>query len=218
MAGDLAALDRRFAVVGGLAVSVRAEPRLTRDVDVALSIVDDAEAEQIVAALRARGHEVPAVVEQEATGRMSTVRLGRRGDHAGLVTDLLFASSGVEPEIVAAAEDIEVLPGLVLPVATIGHLIVMKLLARDDRRRPADADDLRALAARASANDWEQVGQAAVQVSERGFEAIEIWRPCWSSFDATGRTDPGVTAGRWSTAQNNHLFAPFWLSESQFRY
>ena len=62
------------------------------------------------------------------------------------------------------------LPGLVLPVATIGHLIVMKLLARDDRRRPADADDLRALAARASANDWEQAGQAAVQVSERGFD------------------------------------------------
>lgn len=171
MAGDLAALDRRFAVVGGLAVSVRAEPRLTRDVDVALSVVDDAEAEQIVAALRARGHEVLAVVEQEATGWMSTVRLGRRGDHVGLVTDLLFASSGVEPEIAAAAEDIEVLPGLVLPVATIGHLIVMKLLARDDRRRPADADDLRALVARASANDWEQAGQAAVQVSERGFDS-----------------------------------------------
>lgn len=170
VAGDLAGLDRRFAVVGGLAVSVRAEPRLTRDVDVALSVVDDAEAEQIVAALRACGHEVLAVVEQEATGRMSTVRLGRRGDHAGLVTDLLFASSGVEPEIVEAADDIEVLPGLVLPVATIGHLIVMKLLARDDRRRPADADDLRALAARASPGDWEQADQAAVQVSERGFD------------------------------------------------
>lgn len=170
VAGDLATLDRRFAVVGGLAVSVRAEPRLTRDVDVALSVVDDAEAEQIVAALRACGHEVLAVVEQEATGRMSTVRLGRRGDHAGLVTDLLFASSGVEPEIVEAADDIEVLPGLVLPVATIGHLIVMKLLARDDRRRPVDADDLRALAARASPDDWEQADQAAVQVSERGLD------------------------------------------------
>ena len=74
------------------------------------------------------------------------MRLIRRGDETGLVTDLLFASSGVEPEIVEAADDVEVLPGLVLPVATIGHLILMKLLARDDRCRPNDADDLRALA------------------------------------------------------------------------
>ena len=33
-----------------------------------------------------------------------------------------------------------------MPVASTGHLIAMKLLARDDRRRPADYDDLRSLA------------------------------------------------------------------------
>jgi len=38
-------------------------------------------------------------------------------------------SSGVESETVEAADDVEVLPRLVLPVATIGHLIVMKFLA-----------------------------------------------------------------------------------------
>ena len=166
---DLETLDRRFAVVGGLAVSIRAEPRLTRDVDVALSVVDDADAEYVINALRGRGYEVLAIVEQEAAGRLSTVRLIRRGDEAGLVTDLLFASSGVEPEIVEAADDVEVLPGLVLPVATIGHLIVMKLLARDDRRRPNDADDLRALATEATPADWEQALQAAQLVHERGF-------------------------------------------------
>ena len=52
------------------------------------------------------------------------------------MTELLYASSGVESEIVEATDDVEVLPGLVLPVATIGHLVAMKLLARDDRRRP----------------------------------------------------------------------------------
>lgn len=167
---DLESLDRRFAVVGGLAVSIRAEPRLTRDVDVALSVVDDADAERVISALRGRGYEVLAIVEQEAAGRLSTVRLVRRGDEAGLVTDLLFASSGVEPEIVEAADDVEVLPGLVLPVATIGHLIVMKLLARDDRRRPNDADDLRSLAAEATPADWEQALQAARLIHERGFD------------------------------------------------
>gem|GEM_PF-2577015 len=101
----------------------------------------------MINALRGRGYEVVAIVEQEAAGRLSTVGLMRRGADAGLVTDLLFVWSGVESEIVEAADDVEVLPRLVLPVATIGHLIVMKLLARDDRRRPNDADDLRALAA-----------------------------------------------------------------------
>lgn len=170
VASDLGALDRRFAVVGGLAVSVRAEPRLTRDVDVALSVVDDPDAERVVASLRQRGYEVLAVVEQEATGRMSTVRLIRRGDRSGLVTDLLFASSGFEPEVVEAADHVEVLPGLVLPVATVGHLIVMKLLARDDRRRPADADDLRALGSVASSDDWKQARHAVTLVHARGYE------------------------------------------------
>ena len=84
------------------------------------------------------------------------------------MTELLFASSGVESEIVEATDDVEVLPGPVLPVATIGHLIVMKLLARDDRRRPNDADDLRSLAAEATPADWEQALQAALLVHERG--------------------------------------------------
>ena len=61
---DLESLDRRFAVVGGLAVSIRAEPRLTRDVDVALSVVDDVEAEHVINALRGHGYEVVAIVEQ----------------------------------------------------------------------------------------------------------------------------------------------------------
>ena len=119
---------RRRRGSGGVDQS-RAESRLTRDADVALSVVDDAEAEHVINALRGRGYEVVAIVEQKATGRLSTVGLVRRGADAGLVTDLLFVWSGVESEIVEAADDVEVLPRLVLPVATIGHLIVMKVLA-----------------------------------------------------------------------------------------
>jgi predicted nucleotidyltransferase len=62
-----------------------------------------------------------------------------------VVADLLFASSGIEPEVVAAAEPLEIFPGVTAPVAQIGHLIALKLLARDDRTRPQDAVDLRAL-------------------------------------------------------------------------
>jgi hypothetical protein len=45
----------------------------------------------------------------------------------------------------------------------------MKLLARDDRRRPADADDLAALAAIANPADWSAAEEAVRLISERGY-------------------------------------------------
>lgn len=165
----LRGLDRRFALVGGLAVSARAEPRLTRDADLAVVVSDDHDAEALVLDLRSAGYEVSASVEQEATGRLATIRLLPRDPADPLVTDLLFASSGIEEEIVVAADDIVVFAGLSVPVATVGHLIAMKLLARDDRRRPADADDLRALAAVAKNDDWMQARAAVELIMERGF-------------------------------------------------
>jgi predicted nucleotidyltransferase len=62
-----------------------------------------------------------------------------------LIVDLLFASSGVEPEIAARAEALALLEDLVVPVARTGDLLALKLLARDDASRPQDAVDLSAL-------------------------------------------------------------------------
>ncbi len=164
--GDVAEVGARFAVVGGLAVSARAEPRMTRDADLAIAVRDDEEAERIVLAMQARGYSVLAVVEQNATGRLSTVRLVSA---ASVVTDLLFASSGIEPEIVERATAISVVPGLILPVASVGDLIAMKLLARDDRHRPADADDLRALREVATDEDWSVARHSVALIELRGF-------------------------------------------------
>ena len=118
-----------------MAVSVRAEPRLTRDADVAVSIADNVEAENVVDRLTACGYVPTAGLEEEGTGRLATVRLAHP-ERAGVLVNLLFASCGIEAEIVRQAEELEVLPDLVLPVARTGHLIAMKLLARDDRNRP----------------------------------------------------------------------------------
>jgi hypothetical protein len=95
-----------FAVVGGLAVSVRAEPRLTRDADLAVSVADDAEAEAAVRWMVDSGYRPGAVLEQEITGRLVAVRLEHR-DRPDVVVDLLFASCGIEPEIVRLAEDLD---------------------------------------------------------------------------------------------------------------
>ena len=66
-----------MCAIGGLAVSARAEPRTTRDVDVAVSADGDAAAEQLVFHLQSRGYVVGMLLEQEKTGRIATVRLTR---------------------------------------------------------------------------------------------------------------------------------------------
>lgn len=56
-------------------MSARASVRFTRDVDLAVSVTDDAEAEGLLRALATHGYQVVALVEQERTGRIATVRL-----------------------------------------------------------------------------------------------------------------------------------------------
>jgi predicted nucleotidyltransferase len=90
-------------------------------------------------------------------------------DRLGVVVDVLFATAGIEPEVVAAAEVLEVLPGLAMPVATAQHLVALKLLARDDQSRPQDAADLRALHAVLSTDDRSAARTAAELIVERGF-------------------------------------------------
>lgn len=150
---DLRQLQHRWALIGGLAVSVRSEPRTTRDLDVAVAVSGDREAESLVADMRARGYTVEALLEQESTGRLATVRLLAPGEEpGGIIVDLLFASSGVEPEIVDAAELLEIAPDLVVPVATLGHLLAMKVLAA----RAKDLADIESLLEEAEPEDIEE--------------------------------------------------------------
>jgi len=171
-ARDLRELKTSFALVGGLAVSVRCEPRFTRDLDLAVAVSTDHEAEQLVHALVRRGYRLLAQIEQDAAKRLATVRLrppGPEGD-GGVVLDLLFASSGLEREIVAAAQPLEVFAGQVVPVATIPHLIATKVLARDDRSRPQDLVDLRQMIGSLSPADVPHVHQALARIRALGFD------------------------------------------------
>ena len=170
--GIASELDRRgraFAVVGGLAVSVRAEPRFTRDIDLALAVANDADAEALVRSLVASGYRVIASLEQEAVGRLATVRLQSPSEGpAGVVVDMLFASSGVEPEIVRASEVLEVLPGLPVPVARVGDLLALKVLSNGPER-PQDQIDIVALLRLADEAEMGRARQTAALIVERGF-------------------------------------------------
>ena len=158
-----------FALVGGLAVSVRTEPRFTRDADLAVAVTSDAQAETLIATLRALGYRIDAVVEQDAVGRLATVRLERSIEMDAPVIDLLFASSGIETEIVSEAEPIELLPALTMGVARVGHLIALKILSRDDVTRPQDLIDLRALLRIALPLELSRAREALALIASRGY-------------------------------------------------
>jgi hypothetical protein len=170
--GIAAELDRRgrsWAVVGGLAVSARVEPRFTRDIDLALAVADDADAVALVHALVARGYRVTASLEQESVGRLATVRLEAPGEGPeGVVVDLLFASSGIEPEVVAASDVLEVFPGLSVKVARGGHLLALKVLSKSPSR-PQDPVDIAALLRRADASDLDEARAMCTLIVERGY-------------------------------------------------
>ena len=166
---DLTNARASFAVVGGLAVSARTEPRFTRDADLAVALAGDAEVEALIQQLRKHDYQITAVVEQEAVGRLATVRLRRLSTGREPVIDLLFASSGIEPEIVSEAETIELLPGLAMPVARTGHLLALKVLSRDDVRRPQDLVDLRALLRVASSAELARAREALALIAARGY-------------------------------------------------
>ena len=185
ISAELSRLHVPFALVGGLAVSVRTEPRFTRDADLVVALETDAAAEALIHALGARGFLIAAVVEQEAVGRLATVRLSLSAEPQAPVVDILFASSGIESEIVAEAEPLDLLPGLRMGVARVGHLVAMKVLSRDDVRRPQDLVDLRGLLRVASPDELARARLSLELISNRGYHR-----------------------GRDLTAEMNRLFTP----------
>ncbi|SGL31143.1 Uncharacterized protein conserved in bacteria [Mycobacterium tuberculosis] len=185
VAKDLTGLRQRWALVGGFAVSARSEPRFTRDVDIVVAVANDDAAESLVRQLLTQQYHLLASVEQDAARRLAAVRLGATADTAAnVVVDLLFASCGIEPEIAEAAEEIEILPDLVAPVATTAHLIAMKLLARDDDRRPQDRSDLRALVDAASPQDIQDARKAIELITLRGFHRDRDLAAEWTRLAA----------------------------------
>ena len=126
-------------------------------------MANDSEAEDVVHRLRGRGYQPLEVLGQDYVERLSGVRLERGG--SDVVVGLLFASSGIENEVVARATRLQVLPRLSAPVAITGHLITLKTLAG----RNQDLTDLGSLIPSASAEDLEIARQAVRLIQERGF-------------------------------------------------
>ena len=165
-AEGLKRLNRRFALVGGLAVSIRSEVRFTRDIDLAVGVSSDADAERLAADLAAGGYEIATVVEHEDRKRLAIVRLRTR---ARLHVDLLLASSGIEPEIANAATTVDLGEAGELPVAIAEDLLATKILSMSERR-PQDHIDATNLLATNPTLDVDATRARLRLIKERGFD------------------------------------------------
>lgn len=168
ISSDLAALQLPWALAGGLAVAAHTGSGATDDIDLVIGVADDATAEAIVRALQERGYAAVTSVEDEASARLVSVRLEVIGEEERVEpVQLLFASSGIEPEVAGAASAKRV-RGSEVPVASIGHLLAMKLLSHEPGR-PQDGEDIAALLQSANEADLQEAEDALVLISDRGF-------------------------------------------------
>jgi predicted nucleotidyltransferase len=157
------------ALVGGHAVSIRTRERFTNDIDLAVATSDDDDSGELAFSMQRRGYVLTTVLEQEEVGVVATLRFLDTGSPVGdLRVDLLCASCGIEPEIVAAATAERLPTGVRVRVASTPHLIAMKTLAVREGREQ-DAADLRALLAVASKDELAEAREALRLITERGF-------------------------------------------------
>jgi hypothetical protein len=148
-----------FAVIGGLAVGVRGEPRFTADVDVVVGLDLDAALQLVV---RLSGSPFQPLFPDVAEVVRTSFILPLRHVDTGVRVDVAIGLSGFERQLLARAGEITI-AGFTAPVATAEDLILMKLLAS----RPRDSDDVEKLAQKHGSNlDWDYLTTTAQQLDE----------------------------------------------------
>lgn len=157
-------------VIGGVAVSPGVEARFTRDLDFAVAVANDREAERIVGRLRGRGYRIETVLKYETANRLATARRWPPGSESpSALVDLLFAATGIETDVVQSAVP-TALPGpLQVRVARLGHLRAMKLLAADALRRLQDSVDIANLLRAADPVELELAREGVQLIEARSF-------------------------------------------------
>ncbi len=139
----------KFALIGGLAVSLRGQPRMTVDVNVII-LADVDQALQLVRELGSTPFEPLFPEVEEVVSRSYILPLRHR--RTGIRVDVAIGMSGFEQQAVGRAVPVSI-GDVRVPVAVTEDLLVMKALAG----RPQDEQDIRGLiAAQGAAIDWTQ--------------------------------------------------------------
>jgi len=133
VARALGDLNIPFMLIGGQAVLLHGEPRLTEDIDITLG-VDPSRLSSLLQVCERVGLSV--LPEQvEAFVRETFVLPARHGESL-IRVDFIFSSTPYEQHAIARAESV-MLDGVPVPFATAEDLIIHKLFAG----RPRDLED-----------------------------------------------------------------------------
>jgi hypothetical protein len=155
-----------YALIGGLAVSLRGQPRVTADVDLVI-LADVPRSLSLVQGLEQTKFKplfdrISEVVER-------TFILPLRHRTTNVKVDLALGLSGFEQQVLSRANRISI-AGVEIAVATAEDLLIMKLLAG----RPKDDQDIQGLViAQGKELDWDYCLQLAVNLGEAVGEDLE---------------------------------------------
>ena len=148
-----------YAMIGGLAASLRGEPRVTADVDLVLG-VDVDRALELVVNLQGTPFQ-PLFSGVEEVVRKAFI-LPLRHTVTGVKVDMAIGLSGFERQVIARAEQTRV-ADCELALATAEDLLVMKLLAG----RPRDVQDVHGIAmVQGERLDWQYCLKTATALGE----------------------------------------------------
>ena len=160
VARDLTARGLPFMLIGGQAVLLHGEPRLTLDIDITLG-VDPGRLDDVMDACEVLGLR-PLPSEPDRFVRSTFVLPA--ADATGLRVDFIFSTTPYERQAIERAQHVE-LAGVAVPFASAEDLILHKLFAG----RPRDLEDAAGIVRRKGENlDWKYMERWAEQ-----FSAIE---------------------------------------------
>ena len=139
-----------FALIGGLAVMVRGETRVTVDVDIVAGIDVDKALELL--AMLGTSLFMPLFDDVEEIITTAFI-MPLRHKNTQVKVDLAIGLSGFERQLIKRATKVE-MSGVSIPVATAEDLLVMKVFAE----RPRDMEDAQRIVQRqGAALDWDYV-------------------------------------------------------------
>jgi predicted nucleotidyltransferase len=134
---ELDSRDIPYMIIGGQAVLLYGEPRLTRDIDIALGVgVEDAES-IIELALGLNLMPLPAEVKDfvRETSVLPTI-----DEASGIRVDFIFSQSSYEREAIGRARLVEI-RGTEVRFTSLEDLIIQKVISG----RPRDIEDAKAV-------------------------------------------------------------------------
>ncbi len=157
IARELSARRLPFMVIGGQAVLLHGEPRLTQDIDITLG-VGPGRLTDVLRVCEALGL-TPLPGEPDQFVRSTFVLPA--GDPTGLRVDFIFSTTPYERQAIERAQPVEV-GGVAVPFASAEDVILHKLFAG----RPRDLEDAAGIVRRKGHSlDWQYMARWAEQFS-----------------------------------------------------